>query len=229
MINLLTSGMPPKELAVYLAGGNVTVLRRYSSNCSFVPPCRKVPFVLPPKERLHHSLSFTSMVGLPPWSWKNYSWLEDLCGEHWLEEDLYEECVQPGFLPRSPLRVVCWAFPRTPALDQLLLWATSLISGAPWVVWPQSQGFSKGTPSALYYFLIHVTSISKDKTCSSNFFMHGTWMMVSSRQSLCQALNLLQVHGPALGLYINLRHYLPQPWRVPFWDESLWQAKHWNS
>ena len=37
---------------------------------------------------------------------------------------------------------------------------------------------------------------------------HAWYMdVVSSRQSLCQALNLLQAHGPALGLYINLSKY----------------------
>ena len=70
--------------------------------------------------------------------------------------------------------------------------------------------FSKGTPWPLLFSLvlnILVKSISKDNTCSSNLF-HAWYMddgvLAGPRQSLCEALNLLQVHGPALGLYVNL-------------------------
>ena len=69
VINLLTSGNAPKELAIYLAGGNVTALNQANSGDilpiavgeSFALPCRKVPFVLLSKGRLRHSSSLTSM------------------------------------------------------------------------------------------------------------------------------------------------------------------------
>ena len=32
-------------------------------------------------------------------------------------------------------------------------------------------------------------------------------VLAGPRQSLCQALNLLQVHGPALGLHLNVRYF----------------------
>ena len=68
VINLLTSGNAPKELAVYLAGGNVTALNKANSGvihrialgevlCSLAGNA----FVLPSNERLHHYLSLTSM------------------------------------------------------------------------------------------------------------------------------------------------------------------------
>ena len=62
----------------------------------------------------------------------------------------------------------------------------------------------------LLFFLvvnILVKSISKNKTCCSNIF-HAWYMddgvLAGPRQSLCQVLNLLQVHDPTLGLHVNL-------------------------
>ena len=89
-----------------------------------------------------------------------------------------------------------------------MLWATPLSLA---LFGTSELGVQQGDPLGplLFSFVLNilVKSISKDNTCSSILF-HAWYIddgvLAGPRQSLCQALNLLQVHGPALGLYVNL-------------------------
>ena len=96
----------------------------------------------------------------------------------------------------------------------------------PWVGWCYGQhpylwhtlgcltsesGVQQGDPLGPLLFSlvlnVLVKTISEDTACSSNLF-HAWYLddgvLAGPRQSLCWCLSLLQVHGPALGLLVNV-------------------------
>ena len=135
--------------------------------------------------------------------------------EHWLEEDfgvlkvdmknafnqvsrraLLSECAEhfPELLPW-----VGWCYGQHPYLWHTLGCLTS------------ESGVQQGDPLGPLLFSlvlnVLVKTISEDKARSSNLF-HAWYLddgvLAGSRQSLCRCLSLLQVHGPALGLLVNV-------------------------
>ena len=135
--------------------------------------------------------------------------------EHWLEEDfgvlkvdmknafnqvsrraLLSECAEhfPELLPW-----VGWCNGQHPYLWHTLGCLTS------------ESGVQQGDPLGPLLFSlvlnVLVKTISEDTACSSNLF-HAWYLddgvLAGPRQSLCQCLSLLQVHGPALGLLVNV-------------------------
>eukprot|EP00731_Ephydatia_muelleri_P035190 Em0103g2a len=135
--------------------------------------------------------------------------------EHWLEEDfgvlkvdmknafnqvsrraLLSECAEhfPELLPW-----VGWCYGQHPYLWHTLGCLTS------------ESGVQQGDPLGPLLFSlvlnVLVKTISEDKACSSNLF-HAWYLddgvLAGPRQSLCRCLSLLQVHGPALGLLVNV-------------------------
>ena len=223
VINILSSGKAPKELAIYLAGGNLTalnkatlgdirpiavgeVLRRLVGKCLCAALRVKAASFFEP---------YQFGVACPRGAERIIHGLRACVEEHWLEEDfgvlkvdmknafnqvsrraLLSECAEhfPELLPW-----VGWCYGQHPYLWHTLGCLTS------------ESGVQQGDPLGPLLFSlvlnVLVKTISEDKACSSNLF-HAWYLddgvLAGPRQSLCRCLSLLQVHGPALSLLVNV-------------------------
>ncbi|KAL5516561.1 hypothetical protein EMCRGX_G001929 [Ephydatia muelleri] len=144
---------------------------------------------------MHHSLSHTSLEWPAPRGAERI--IHDLRAcveEHWLEEDF-------GVL-KVDMKNAFNQVSRRALLSECAEHFPELL---PWV------GVQQGDPLGPLLFSlvlnVLVKTISEDTACSSNLF-HAWYLddgvLAGPRQSLCRCLSLLQVHGPALGLLVNV-------------------------
>ncbi|KAL5467311.1 hypothetical protein EMCRGX_G031522 [Ephydatia muelleri] len=114
--------------------------------------------------------------------------------EHWLEEDF-------GVL-KVDMKMLSTRFPA----ELFSLSVLNISQSSYFGIWCPARR----SPWSLLFSLVLnvlVKTISEDKACSSNLF-HAWYLdddvLAGPRQSLCRCLSLLQVHGPALGLLVNV-------------------------
>ena len=223
VINLLISGSAPLDVAIFLAGGNLTALnkpvpgdirpiavgealRRLTGKCLCAALRSKMASFFEP---------YQFGVAFPCGAEKIAHGLRTCIEQHWSENDfgvlkvdmtnafnlvsrqaILSECAKhfPELLPW-----VSWCYGQHPLLWHHLGCLTS------------ESGVQQGDPLGPLLFSlvlnILVMKVARDSACS-NLPFHAWYLddgvMAGPRSSLCRILSLLQEEGPALGIIVNL-------------------------
>ena len=221
VIDLLVSGRAPAEVAVFLAGGNLTALnkpapgdirpiavgesiRRLTGKCLCVALKDKAASFFEPSQ---------FGVACPNGAEKVIHGLRACMDKHWFDDDcgvlkidmknafnlvsrqaLLSECAKhfPELFPW-----VSWCYGQHPLLWHSLGCLTS------------ESGVQQGDPLGLLLFSLVLNILVKAiSTTCSNLLNHAWYMddgvLAGPRATLCRAITLLQSEGPALGIHINM-------------------------
>ena len=217
----MVSGRAPAEVAVFLAGGNLTALnkpapedirpfavgesiRRLTGKCLCVALKEKAASFFKPSQ---------FSVACPNGAEKVIHGLRACIDKHWFDDDfgvlkidmknafnlvsrqaLLSECAKhfPELFPW-----VSWCYGQHPLLWHSLGCLTS------------ESGVQQGDPlGPLLFSLVLNILVKAISTTCSNLLNHAWYMddkvLAGPRATLCRAITLLQSEGPALGIHINM-------------------------
>ena len=217
----MVSGRAPAEVAVFLAGGNLTALkkpapgdirpiavgesiRRLTGKCLCVALKEKAASFFEPSQ---------FGVACPNGAEKVIHGLRACIDKHWFDDDigvlkidmknafnlvsrqaLLSECAKhfPELFPW-----VSWCYGQHPLLWHSLGCLTS------------ESGVQQGDPlGPLLFSLVLNILVKAISTTCSNLLNHAWYMddgvLAGPRATLCRAITLLQSEGPALGIHINM-------------------------
>ena len=216
VINLLIFGSAPLDVAIFLAGGNLTALNK------------PVPGDIRPiavGEALRHLTGNASVlpfeakwqfgVAFPCGAEKIAHGLRTCIEQHWSENDFGVLKVDMtnafNLVSRQAILSECARhFP------ELLAWVSWCYGQHP-LLWhhlgclTSESGVQQGDPLGPLLFSlvlnILVMKVARDSACS-NLPFHAWYLddgvIAGPRSSLCRILSLLQEEGPALGIIVNL-------------------------